>query len=75
MDNVNLQDLFTEKVSRKLKIKKGKVWFQHNRKLCYNKIEAFLRGINITYDKTDVSPDNNGDQIPCKFLVLNNFRF
>ncbi|XP_041368267.1 putative molluscan insulin-related peptide(s) receptor [Gigantopelta aegis] len=65
MDNGNLQDLFTDKVSKNLRIKKGKVWFQHNRKLCFNKIESFLKGINVTYDKTDVSRDNNGDQIPC----------
>ncbi len=70
-NNANLKELFPEQVASNLLIKKGNVSFHYNHKLCYNKIEAFIKGLpaNITYNDSDVSQGTNGDQIPCKITI------
>ena len=67
-DNSNLQELFTEDVTRHLKILKGKVNFHSNRKLCLNKIDILVENLGLKENTTenDVSRTTNGDLMPCK---------
>ena len=74
-DNLNLQELFLEKVARNLTLLNGTVWFQYNRKLCYKKIETFLKMIGHEKKvlETDISKETNGDQMPCTYIFLSFF--
>lgn len=47
-------------------IKKGRVMFQNNPRLCYNKIEKFAKSLKIEISEADVSPYSNGDKEICK---------
>ncbi|KAL8598131.1 hypothetical protein ACOMHN_030417 [Nucella lapillus] len=71
-DNSNLQELFSEEVTKKLKVRKGKVKFHGNRKLCLHKIRDLVSHLGLTNTTTDldVSPNMNGDLIPCTVTKL-----
>lgn len=72
-DNLNLQELFLDEVTKNLTLGNGSVLFQYNRKLCYNKITKFISAVGFNPAKMsheEVSPDNNGDQMPCKYCCL-----
>ncbi|KAK7116268.1 putative molluscan insulin-related peptide(s) receptor [Littorina saxatilis] len=72
-DNSNLQELFTEEVTKKLKILRGSVNFHSNRKLCYSKIQTLVEHLGLTNNITesDVSKTTNGDLTPCSITKLN----
>nr|KAG5703678.1 hypothetical protein BaRGS_002552 [Batillaria attramentaria] len=72
IDNTNMQELFTEEVTKNLKILKGKVSFHSNRKLCLDKIDTLVQNLNMTVSTLDVSRTTNGDLMPCavKWLDL-----
>lgn len=71
-DNLNLQELFLEEVAKNLTLLNGTVWFQYNRKLCYKKIETFVKmiGHEGKTKETDISKETNGDQMPCDIQQL-----
>ncbi|KAK6179837.1 hypothetical protein SNE40_012104 [Patella caerulea] len=73
VDNPNLKELFLPKVSKRLRMKRGKAKFHYNRKLCYSKIKDFLTDVDLVNrtTKNDVNPDSNGDSIPCEVTTLN----
>ena len=68
LDNQNLVDIWNFSTHPPLTIKKGKMFFMFNRKLCLDKIHqlvAFVGLTNVTTDE-DIDPNTNGDQISCK---------
>ncbi|KAK2190050.1 hypothetical protein NP493_91g05005 [Ridgeia piscesae] len=72
LDNQNLQEVWHVTKHPNLTIHNGKVFFHHNRKLCLNKIEEFIRSVgleNVTEEK-DVSRTSNGDQVACDISTL-----
>lgn len=67
-DNRNLENLWNKNSLDKLQVKKGKLFFHFNPRLCYNKIMELAKEIgqeNIT-SSTDVPRQTNGDQAQCK---------
>ncbi|KAI1697236.1 protein tyrosine kinase domain-containing protein [Ditylenchus destructor] len=70
-ENQNLHQLFNLE-NKQLQIIRGKVCFQNNRMLCYNKIEAFLEHVGLKENVTeyDVSPFSNGDKAICDEIPL-----
>ncbi|XP_076465772.1 LOW QUALITY PROTEIN: putative molluscan insulin-related peptide(s) receptor [Babylonia areolata] len=72
-DNSNLQELFTDEVTKRLKILKGKVNIHGNRKLCLSKIDTLVENLGLTDNITevDVSRTTNGDLMPCSVTKLN----
>ena len=70
LDNQNLQELWDWK-SRKnrLEIRKGKIFFHFNSKLCISKIEELKQYADVLeWDDRDVSPSSNGDRVACKLI-------
>ncbi|KAI6176445.1 Receptor protein-tyrosine kinase [Aphelenchoides bicaudatus] len=70
-DNQNLRELFNVK-KQSLTISKGRVQFQNNRMLCYQKIVEFLKHIGKFQDVTefDVSAHSNGEKAVCDEVPL-----
>lgn len=69
MDNTNLQELFTEEVTKNLKVLNGLVSFHSNRKLCLQKIHSLVQDhLHINASSNDISTTTNGDLMPCKCL-------
>lgn len=71
LENQNLQELFTQNVT----VKKGRLFFHFNPKLCMGTIEAFRHNVvelsNITKLPGDeVAPNSNGDKIACNVTEL-----
>ncbi|XP_012935847.1 putative molluscan insulin-related peptide(s) receptor [Aplysia californica] len=77
VDNSNLLEIFPQEQMNKMAIRKGRVSFHGNRKLCFGKISNFTakvgvrpqldsKGINV-----DISNTTNGDLIPCLHVPLN----
>ena len=67
-DNENLENLFRPEVERELVIKRGKVFFHGNRRLCQHKIRQLMNYTNLNisaHTDRDISR-SNGDRIPCK---------
>nr|QHI00146.1 insulin-like peptide receptor [Sepiella japonica] len=72
-DNENLENLFRPEVERELVIKRGKVFFHDNRRLCQHKIRQLMNYTNLNisaHTDRDISP-SNGDRIPCQTKNLN----
>lgn len=65
IDNPNLQDLFDP--NRTVTVGRGKIGFHYNPKLCWYKIEAFMKklGPNIKFDSEESTRTTNGDKIAC----------
>lgn len=83
-DNPNLQELWNWSYSQpnntdqiKFEIRKGKILFHDNPKLCLDKIYELINITNITYDSNfDVPKESNGDEFICgtsnlALIVLN----
>ncbi|KAL3867340.1 hypothetical protein ACJMK2_044550 [Sinanodonta woodiana] len=72
-ENSNLQELFTEEVTKNLIFLNGSVWFHYNSKLCLKIIKMLLEPLNLLNKTTDmdVSPSTNGDRMTCQMQVLN----
>ena len=77
LDNANLQELFLLNDTRQLEIRRGKLFFHMNPKLCMNQIEKLRNFGTIPslggkgFDDHDVSPNSNGDRMPCAYTNLN----
>ncbi|XP_025076692.1 putative molluscan insulin-related peptide(s) receptor [Pomacea canaliculata] len=72
MDNTNLQELFTEEVTKNLKVLNGLVSFHSNRKLCLQKIHSLVQDhLHINASSNDISTTTNGDLMPCYITKLN----
>ncbi|XP_008479213.1 insulin-like peptide receptor [Diaphorina citri] len=75
-DNPNLQELWgwsnlPDGQRPKFEIKKGKILFHDNPKLCLDKIYELINVTNITYDSDfDVLKESNGDEFICGFSNL-----
>jgi insulin receptor len=80
LDNPNLQELWswdenTTEQTTHLTIKRGKIFFHLNPKLCYNKIDKMQNYVEIVnysapWDSHDVSPHSNGDKVACDVSKL-----
>lgn len=72
-DNTNLREIFPGEQSKKMIIKKGKIGFHNNRKLCFYKISNFVQQLNSTSplnsQRIDISNTSNGNLIACKCLA------
>jgi len=81
LDNPNLQELWTTwdenttLETKQLIIKRGKIFFHLNPKLCYNKIMRMQKYVDIVnysapWDSHDVSQHSNGDKVACDVSKL-----
>jgi hypothetical protein len=69
VENANLKQLFN--IERQpLKIMRGKVSLQNNGLLCYQRVVAFLKHVNLlnVVKDNDVSQYSNGDRAICKSM-------
>ena len=66
-ENANLKQLFNIE-HQSLKIMHGKVSLQNNGLLCYQRVVAFLKHVNLlnVVEDNDVSQYSNGDRAICK---------
>ncbi|GAB1600284.1 insulin-like peptide receptor isoform X2 [Argonauta hians] len=72
-DNENIENLFPKEVEKKLVIKRGKVFFHDNRRLCQYKIRELMNYTKLkasNHTEHDIS-NSNGDLIPCQTKNLN----
>lgn len=72
-DNENIEDLFSKDVEKNLVIKRGKVFFHDNRRLCQYKIRDLMNYTKLNtsnHTEHDIST-SNGDLIPCQTKNLN----
>ncbi len=79
LDNPNLQDLWIfdnvtngegkSEQAKRLRIPNGRPFFHINPKLCVNKIEKMREYIDFgspgKWNENEVSPNTNGDKVPC----------
>jgi insulin receptor len=70
MDNQNLQDLWDE--DHEVHVEKGLLYFHFNPKLCFYKIENFIKKSTKGVDVHTISTfkNSNGDQIACNVTLL-----
>lgn len=68
LDNQNLQELWDwDALKHKLQIKRGRLFFHFNPKLCLYKIERLKEVANLDpFDNLEVAPSSNGDKVACK---------
>ncbi|XP_054719002.1 insulin-like peptide receptor [Uloborus diversus] len=73
LDNQNLQELWDWKTHKEpLRIKKGKIFFHFNSKLCPSKITELKKfAQTLDWDDRDVSPSSNGDRVACDVTNMN----
>eukprot|EP00106_Octopus_bimaculoides_P013438 XP_014780880.1 PREDICTED: insulin-like peptide receptor [Octopus bimaculoides] len=72
-DNENIEELFSKDVEKNLVIKRGKVFFHDNRRLCQHKIRELMNYTKLNasnHTEHDIST-SNGDLIPCQTKNLN----
>uniref|UniRef100_A0A914L2Q9 Fibronectin type-III domain-containing protein n=1 Tax=Meloidogyne incognita TaxID=6306 RepID=A0A914L2Q9_MELIC len=83
-ENQNLRQLFNVDEEHKIEILRGKISFQNNRMLCYDKIKNFIEhlGMKVCTEfgdennkakcvgESDVSPFSNGDKAICDEIPL-----
>lgn len=71
LDNQNLQELWDWKSRKeKLIIRKGKIFFHFNSKLCPSKIIELKEYAELLdWDDRDVSPSSNGDRVACMYII------
>ncbi|UYV63309.1 InR [Cordylochernes scorpioides] len=72
LDNPNLQDLWDwENRKKRLQIRKGKVFFHFNSKLCLSKIDQLKQYADVNpWNEQDVSPMSNGDRVACNLTTF-----
>jgi insulin receptor len=71
-DNPNLLDLWDWENHGPIAIRRGKLFFHFNPKLCYEKIEALKPMANDTeFNDLEVARNSNGDKIACNITKLN----
>lgn len=71
-----MQELWDwESRKERLEIRKGKIFFHFNSKLCISKIEELKKYADVLdWDDRDVSPSSNGDRVACKLLQIDQLR-
>lgn len=70
LDNQNLQELWDwdTQANHSLQIKKGRLFFHFNPKLCLYKIERLKQIAHLSeFDNLEVAPSSNGDKVACKY--------
>ncbi|XP_063242615.1 insulin-like receptor isoform X2 [Bacillus rossius redtenbacheri] len=72
LDNQNLQELWDwDTRPTNLVIRKGRLFFHFNPKLCLNKIQKLAQVTNITkLEDTEVAKNSNGDKVACNIKTL-----
>ncbi|XP_066996033.2 insulin-like peptide receptor [Anabrus simplex] len=72
LDNQNLQELWdwsTREVD--LQIRRGRLFFHFNPKLCYYKIESLKKVANLSeFTDLEVARNSNGDKVACNVTEL-----
>lgn len=70
LDNQNLQELWNWK-GRTLTIKRGRLFFHFNPKLCMSVIDQLQNITRLSnYTEHEVASSSNGDKTACKLLLV-----